>query len=93
MLNADAQDFVISPELAAKIDDVLEGQKSAQKVMGYIPLCALQYDYKNESQLYYSFYLLLGCIGTLLRTVPESANLKDDEKEKKNIQEMKMVLR
>lgn len=70
-----------------KIDDVLKGQKSAQKVMGYIPLCALQYDYKNESQLYYSFYLLLGCIGTLLRTVPESANLKDDEKEKKNIQE------
>lgn len=70
-----------------KIDDVLEGQKSAQKVMGYMPLCALQYDYKNESQLYYSFYLLLGCIGALLRTVPESANLKDDEKEKKNIQE------
>ena len=70
-----------------KIDDVLKGQKSAQKVMGYIPLCALQYDYKNESQLYYSLYLLLGCIGTLLRTVPESANLKDDEKEKKNIQE------
>ena len=70
-----------------KIDDVLEGQKSAQKVMGYMPLCALQYESKNESQLYYSFYLLLGCIGALLRTVPESASLKDDEKEKKNIQE------
>ena len=70
-----------------KIDNVLEGQKSAQKVMGYMPLCALQYDYKNESQLYYSFYLLLGCIGALLRTVPESANIKDDEKEKNNIQE------
>ncbi|MCR4593320.1 MAG: hypothetical protein K5672_09275 [Bacteroidaceae bacterium] len=70
-----------------KIDDVLEGQKSAQKVMGYVPLCALQYETKNESQLYYSFYLLLGCIGVLLRTVPESANLKEDEKEKRNIQE------
>ena len=70
-----------------KIDDVLEGQKSAQKVMGYMPLCALQYESKNESQLYYSFYLLLGCIGALLRTVPESANLKDDEKERKTIQE------
>jgi hypothetical protein len=70
-----------------KIDDVLEGQKSAQKVMGYMPLCALQYESKNESQLYYSFYLLLGCIGALLRTVPESASLKDDEKEKKNKRE------
>ena len=70
-----------------KIDEVLKEQKAAQKVLGYMPLCALQYESKNESQLYYSFYLLLGCIGALLRTVPESANLKDEEKEKKNLQE------
>ena len=71
----------------AKIDDVLEGQKSVQKVLGYMPLCALQYDFKNESQLYYSFYLLLGCIGTLLRTVPDTANIKNNKKEEKSIQE------
>ena len=70
-----------------KIDEVLKEQKAAQKILGYMPLCALQYDFKNESQLYYSFYLLLGCIGTMLRNVPNSYNLADGVKEEKNIQE------
>lgn len=71
-----------------KIDDVLKGQKSAQKVLGYMPLCALQYGFKNESQLYYSFYLLLGCVGTLLRNVPNTSNLADEDKALKSIQEV-----
>ena len=70
-----------------KIDEVLKEQKAAQKVLGYMPLCALQYDFKNESQLYYSFYLLLGSIGTMLRNVPNSYSLTDGDKEKRNIQE------
>lgn len=70
-----------------KIDEVLKEQKAAQKILGYMPLCALQYDFKNESQLYYSFYLLLGCIGTMLRNVPNSYNLADGVKEEKNNQE------
>lgn len=70
-----------------KIDEVLKEEKAAQKVLGYIPLCALQYDFKNESQLYYSFYLLLGCIGTMLRNVPNSSNIADGDKAIKSIQE------
>lgn len=70
-----------------KIDEVLKEQKAAQKVLGYMPLCALQYDFKNESQLYYSFYLLLGCIGTMLRNVPNSYHQNDEDKEERNIQE------
>lgn len=70
-----------------KIDEVLKEQKAAQKVLGYMPLCALQYDFKNESNLYYSFYLLLGCIGTVLRNVSNSSNLADGDKEIKITQE------
>ena len=70
-----------------KIDEVLKEEKAAQKVLGYMPLCALQYDFKNESSLYYSFYLLLGSIGTIIRNVPNSSNLADGDKEIKSIQE------
>lgn len=68
-----------------KIDEVLNDVKAAQKVLGYMPLCALQYDYKNESQLFYSFYILLGCIGIMLRSIPDSS--KATKGEKKKVQE------
>ena len=70
-----------------KIDDVLEGQDATKKVLGYIPLCALQYDYKNESQLYYSFYILAACIGSMLRLVLDSSKIETEEKKKKELQE------
>lgn len=46
-----------------KIDAVLEKCSDAQKVLGYLPLCSLNYTFKNESRLYYSLYSLLACIG------------------------------
>ena len=61
-----------------KIDDVLKEQKATQKVLGYIPLCALQYEHKNESQLYYSFYLLIGAIGVLLRNITNTSNVTEE---------------
>ena len=70
----------------SKIDDVLKSQKAVQKLLGYIPLCALQYDFKNDSHLFYSFYILLGSVGRLLRYVPNSSRVTE-ESEKKNIQE------
>lgn len=70
----------------SKIDDVLKEQKATHKMLGYIPLCALQYDTKNESELYYSFYILLGSIGHLLRNVPDSTGVTE-ESDKKKIQE------
>ena len=77
----------------AKIDDVLKKQKAVQKLLGYLPLCALQYDFKNESQLYYSFYLLLGGIGTLLRSVPDSTNVTEEKDIKKIRENIKDILK
>ena len=76
-----------------KIDDVLKDQKPTQKVLGYMPLCALQYDFKNESNLYYSFYLLLGAIGVMLRNIPDSTRVSEEKGIKDILEDIKGVLK
>jgi GTPase SAR1 family protein len=52
-----------------RIDAVFAQQNvnKAQKILGYIPCFAGTFNYKNESRVGYSFYLLLAAIGEIVK--------------------------
>jgi hypothetical protein len=63
-----------------KIDSILlrDDVNAAQRCLGYIPLCSLDWRTNNNSEKYYSVYLLLAAIGQLVGNSGEIARtLKD----------------
>lgn len=59
-----------------RIDRVLTRDEGIRALLGYMPLTALLYTHKNERLLYYSFYMLLAHIGSIVQAEDAIAAVK-----------------
>jgi hypothetical protein len=53
-------------ESSDRLDRVFGSANSMERILGYIPASECMYSTKNQSNLMYSFYNLIGCIGDLV---------------------------